>query len=55
MMQKGMSQPWNEALQDMIGNGTMSAASLLKYFAPLHKYLEEINEANDERCIGWGR
>ncbi|KAK2713608.1 hypothetical protein QYM36_009469 [Artemia franciscana] len=53
MMQKGMSQPWNEALQDMIGNGTMSAASLLKYFAPLHKYLEEINEANDERCIGW--
>ncbi|XP_026471740.1 angiotensin-converting enzyme-like [Ctenocephalides felis] len=48
----GSSRPWPEVMKILANDDTMDATALLKYFEPLHKYLEQENERNKEE-IGW--
>jgi len=50
MMEMGASKPWPDALQAFTGTREMSGKSLIKYFAPLSKWLAEQNKG--KRC-GW--
>ncbi|MBM3596437.1 MAG: peptidase M2 family protein, partial [Alphaproteobacteria bacterium] len=50
MMEMGASKPWPDALQAFTDTREMSGKSLIKYFAPLSKWLLEQNKG--QRC-GW--
>ena len=50
MLELGMSQPWPDALEAMTGKRRMDATSILDYFAPLKRWLDEQNEG---RTCGW--
>lgn len=50
VLKAGSSRPWPDVLQEAIGTREINATSLLKYFDPLTKWLEEqtVNET-----LGW--
>uniref|UniRef100_A0A3P9MNP1 Angiotensin-converting enzyme n=1 Tax=Oryzias latipes TaxID=8090 RepID=A0A3P9MNP1_ORYLA len=50
VLQAGSSKPWPEVLQEAIGTREMNANSLLKYFEPVIKWLEE---QNVNETLGW--
>uniref|UniRef100_A0A3P9IDH5 Angiotensin-converting enzyme n=1 Tax=Oryzias latipes TaxID=8090 RepID=A0A3P9IDH5_ORYLA len=50
VLQAGSSKPWPEILQEAIGTREMNANSLLKYFEPVIKWLEE---QNVNETLGW--
>ncbi|XP_028675845.1 angiotensin-converting enzyme [Erpetoichthys calabaricus] len=52
VMKLGFSKPWPEAMKMITGQPHMSAASLLKYFDPLIKWLEQKNKENQD-ILGW--
>ncbi|XP_033124152.1 angiotensin-converting enzyme-like [Anneissia japonica] len=52
MLQLGSSKPWPDAMEQITGQRAMDASSLLKYFEPLTKWLEDENMKNKE-TLGW--
>jgi peptidyl-dipeptidase A len=50
MLAFGQSQPWQDALESMIGTREMSGTSMLNYYAPLVDWLDEQNK---DRTCGW--
>lgn len=52
MMEPGFSKPWPDSLEFLTGTREMSATSLMKYFDPLYKWLQEANSLSRE-CLGW--
>jgi peptidyl-dipeptidase A len=48
----GMSRPWPEALKMLTGEARMDAGAMLEYFAPLKKWLDDQNAANNVKP-GW--
>ena len=50
MMTLGESKPWDETLQIMTDQSEIKTDSILKYFEPLNKWLQEVNKDTD---IGW--
>ncbi|XP_031698121.1 angiotensin-converting enzyme [Anarrhichthys ocellatus] len=50
ILQAGSSKPWPEVLQEAIGTRRMDATSLMKYFDPIVKWLEE---QNVNETLGW--
>jgi peptidyl-dipeptidase A len=47
MLSLGASKPWQDALEQLTGTREMDATAILDYFAPLQKWLEEQNKAQD--------
>jgi peptidyl-dipeptidase A len=52
MLEMGLSRPWSEALKRLTGEERMDAGALMEYFAPLRKWLDEQNAANQAKP-GW--
>jgi peptidyl-dipeptidase A len=52
MLAMGMSKPWPEALKTLTGEDKMDANAMMEYFAPLKKWLDEQNAANNAKP-GW--
>lgn len=52
MLTMGMSKPWPEALKKLTGEDKMDANAMMEYFAPLKKWLDEQNAANNA-TPGW--
>lgn len=50
MLEMGMSQPWQNALETLTGSPEMDASTIQDYFAPLKTWLDEQNK--DRQC-GW--
>uniref|UniRef100_A0A3Q2EBE3 Angiotensin-converting enzyme n=1 Tax=Cyprinodon variegatus TaxID=28743 RepID=A0A3Q2EBE3_CYPVA len=50
VLELGSSRPWPEVLQEAIGTDKMDASSLMKYFEPITKWLEE---QNVDETLGW--
>jgi peptidyl-dipeptidase A len=50
MLEKGMSQPWQETLAEMTGSREMDATAIIDYFAPLKEWLDKQNEGKKS---GW--
>jgi peptidyl-dipeptidase A len=50
MLQMGLSQPWQDALQKIAGTREMDASAIRDYFAPLQKWLDEQNK---DKPVGW--
>src|SRR6204780_425035 len=50
MLEMGLSQPWQEALDKIAGTKQMDASAILDYFAPLQKWLDERNQG---KPLGW--
>lgn len=50
MMKMGQSKPWPDALQAFTGTREMSGKSMMAYFAPLKKWLDEQNKGKPS---GW--
>ena len=50
MMALGQSRRWQDALQQLTGNGEMDASAIIEYFEPLMAYLTEQNAG---RTCGW--
>ncbi|MFM6933499.1 MAG: M2 family metallopeptidase [Novosphingobium sp.] len=50
MLTMGASKPWPDALEAFTGSREMSGKSMIRYFAPLTKYLKK--ETKGEKC-GW--
>lgn len=51
-MEKGASQPWQEVLQEVIGEGRLDGSALREYFRPLEEWLRNENLRNNE-FVGW--
>lgn len=51
-MEKGASQPWQEVLQEVIGEGRLDGSALREYFRPLEEWLRNENLRNQE-YVGW--
>lgn len=51
-MEKGASQPWNEILQEVIGEGRLDGTALREFFRPLEEWLRQENLRNNE-FVGW--
>lgn len=51
-MEKGASQPWQEVLQEVIGEGRLDGTALREYFRPLEEWLRQENLRNQE-FVGW--
>lgn len=52
MMEKGASQPWQEVLQEVLGEGRLDGSALREYFKPLEEWLRQENLRNQE-FVGW--
>lgn len=52
IMEKGASQPWQEILQEVIGEGRLDGSALREYFRPLEEWLRQENLRNNE-FVGW--
>ena len=52
MLSRGASQPWQDTLEEAIGQRSMDASAILAYFAPLQTWLDEQNAG---RSCGWNR
>jgi len=50
MLQMGLSQPWQDALEEIAGARQMDASAIRDYFAPLEKWLDEQNQG---KPVGW--
>lgn len=50
MLEMGMSQPWQNALETLTGSPEMDASTIAAYFAPLKSWLDEQNAT---RQCGW--
>ena len=50
MLEMGASKPWPDALEAMTGSREMSGEAMLRYFAPLMKWLKEQNKGQPK---GW--
>ena len=50
MLEMGLSQPWQDALQKIAGTREMDATAIVDYFAPLKKWLDEQNQG---KPLGW--
>ena len=50
MLQMGLSQPWQDALEKIAGARQMDASAIRDYFAPLQKWLDEQNQG---KPVGW--
>ena len=50
MLEMGMSQPWQNALETLTGSPQMDASTIADYFAPLKTWLDEQNAT---RQCGW--
>jgi peptidyl-dipeptidase A len=50
MLQMGLSQPWQDALEKTAGARQMDASAIRDYFAPLQKWLDEQNQG---KAVGW--
>ena len=50
MLEMGLSQPWQDALQKIAGTRAMDATAIVDYFAPLKKWLDEQNQG---KPLGW--
>lgn len=50
MLEMGMSQPWQNALETLTGSREMDASTIEAYFAPLKAWLDQQN--NGRQC-GW--
>ena len=50
MMEMGASKPWPDALEAFTGSREMSGKPMLRYFAPLQKWLEKQNAG---KTCGW--
>ena len=50
MLAVGQSEPWPDALEKITGQRTLSGKSLLNYYQPLKKWLDDQNEG---RACGW--
>ena len=50
MLEMGLSQPWQDALEKIAGARQMDASAIRDYFAPLQKWLDEQNEG---KAVGW--
>uniref|UniRef100_A0A8C6M1T4 Angiotensin-converting enzyme n=1 Tax=Nothobranchius furzeri TaxID=105023 RepID=A0A8C6M1T4_NOTFU len=50
VLQAGSSKPWPDVLQEAIGTREMNANSLMKYFEPVTKWLQE---QNVKETLGW--
>ncbi len=50
MMEMGLSQPWQDAIESLTGSREMDATAILDYFEPLSIWLEEQNAG---RQCGW--
>lgn len=51
-MAKGASQPWQEVLQEVLGEGRLDGSALREYFKPLEEWLRQENLRNQE-FVGW--
>ena len=52
MLRLGKRLPWQDALETITGQRDMSVQPILKFFQPLHDWLEATNQANGD-VIGW--
>lgn len=50
MMEMGASKPWPDALQAFTGTRQMDGGAMLRYFAPLQKWLKQENKG---KTCGW--
>ena len=50
MLSMGASKPWPDALEAFTGSREMSGKAMIRYFAPLQKWLEAQNKGQD---CGW--
>jgi peptidyl-dipeptidase A len=50
MLAMGASKPWPDALQAFTGSREMSGKAMIRYFAPLSKWLATQNKGKD---CGW--
>jgi peptidyl-dipeptidase A len=50
MLEMGLSQPWQDALQTLTGQREMDATAIRDYFAPLQRWLDEQNRG---KPMGW--
>ncbi|XP_043197042.1 angiotensin-converting enzyme-like isoform X2 [Amphibalanus amphitrite] len=53
MLSLGKGRSWQDALEVITGSREISAQPLLRYFQPLHDWLEEENRRTG-RPVGWG-
>ena len=52
MLEAGISKKWSIILEEYTGSKEISARSLIKYFAPLIKWLKE-ERLKKKYSIGW--
>lgn len=52
IMEKGASQPWQEILQEVTGEGRLDGTALREFFRPLEEWLRQENLRNNE-FVGW--
>ena len=50
MLSLGQSEPWQDALESIIGTRELSGTAMLNYYAPLKEWLDEKNK---NRSCGW--
>jgi peptidyl-dipeptidase A len=51
-MAAGASQPWQQTLQEVVGEGRLDGSALREYFRPLEEWLRNENLRNQE-YVGW--
>lgn len=51
-MERGTSQPWQQVLQEVIGEGRLDGSALREFFRPLEEWLRNENLRNNE-YVGW--
>lgn len=51
-MERGASQPWQQVLQEVIGEGRLDGTALREYFRPLEEWLRNENLRTNE-YVGW--
>ncbi|XP_055902630.1 angiotensin-converting enzyme isoform X1 [Eupeodes corollae] len=52
LMEKGSSQPWQQVLDEVLGEGRLDGSALREYFQPLSEWLRLENIRNQE-YVGW--
>lgn len=51
-MERGSSVPWQQTMQDAIGEGRLNGEALREYFRPLEEWLRTENLRTGE-VVGW--
>ncbi|XP_034471564.1 angiotensin-converting enzyme [Drosophila innubila] len=52
LMAKGASQPWQEVLEETLGEGRLDGTALREYFAPLEEWLR-LESLRTNEYVGW--